>query len=134
MAGRNGAKTTKKKTTRKKAPAGEALREGLAEGSRHKRETYMMIERAMKDGAEMPPDTMKAAIGSAIRDMAATQGSTRSRARRFLLAVQKQSVEAAIALDKIERLDGGQPTDIIEVESRIEKLARQIDGDYEDDR
>ena len=91
---------------------------------RHARETYMMLARAVKDGADMPEGTMKAAVGTAIKDMAEAAPSTRARAREFLLSVRKHSVDAAIALDKIERLDSGQNTEQVgvNIQSKLKRL------------
>lgn len=89
---------------------GTLIERDLADPHR-KRGTYAILERAVSTGMDMPADTLKAAVGTAIRDMNHNDRRIVARAREFLLAVQKHSVEAAIALDKIERLDGGQDTD-----------------------
>jgi len=83
---------------------GSLIERDLADPHR-KRGTYAILERAVRTGMDMPADTLKAAVGTAIRDMNHNDRRIVARAREFLLAVQRHSVEAAIALDKIERLD-----------------------------
>lgn len=93
---------------------------------RHKRETYMMLSRAVQTGLAMPADTLKAAVSTAIKDMSEAAPSTRARAREFLLSVQKHSVDAAIALDKIERLDEGKPTERHDVSVQQREAVRRV--------
>ena len=50
----------------------------------------------------------------------------RLRASEVLASLVKHRVEAAIALDKIERLDGGEATERFVVSPEIEARAREI--------
>lgn len=96
------------------------------EDDHRKRGTYRMLERALRAGLDMPETVMTAAVNTAIKDMAEKDGRIRARAREFLLAVQTKSVEAAIALDKIDRLDGDKPTDRLHISAEDEELAKRI--------
>lgn len=107
----------------------------LADGNR-KRSTYVMLQRAINSAMDLPEGTLKAAAGTAIRDLNDKDGRVRARAREFLLKLQDSGVAAAIGLDKIERLDDGGPTDILktlapDVSERAASIARLAD-DCED--
>ena len=50
----------------------------------------------------------------------------RLRAAEVLSAMHRDKVNAAIALDKIERLEGGQATERMEISPAIQARAREI--------
>lgn len=103
----------------------------------HRRKSYIMLQRAIDVATEVPVDAMKAAYLSAIKDIGSNDGRLRARAREFLLKMQDSGVAAALGLDKIERLDSGDPTERVSVlqfniiESEP-KHARTLDDGNED--
>jgi len=86
--------------------------------SRNERRQHLRIlESMVYDGWQMP-EGMFASVPAALHEIATcpTQ-STRDRIRAMeaLSHLAQQSVEAAIALDRINRLDSGQATDRVQV-------------------
>ena len=97
---------------------GQAIVEGL-NSVRHKRQTYLMLQRALDTALDMPPDVMKACWQTAVKDLASQNDRTRIRAREFLLKMQDSGVAAALGLDKIDRLDTGQSTENVLAVKRV---------------
>ena len=79
----------------------------------HKRQSYIMLSRAVDVATDVPVEAMKGAALSAIKDMKDEDGRIRARAREFLLKLQDSGVAAAIGLDKMMRLDEGSATEHI---------------------
>lgn len=80
---------------------------------RHTRASLNLIKRAVEKGWNIPQDWIDRL--PAIAAKIATGGGNdrdRLRALEVLKAMLDSRINAAIALDKIERLDGGKPTDI----------------------
>ena len=103
------------------------------------RESLRVIQRAVVNGWKIPDDWLKT-LPQVAATIAADPNRTdrdRLRALEVLRGMAGDSVQAAIALDKIERLDNGDPTERVSVlqfniiESEP-KHARTLDDGNED--
>jgi hypothetical protein len=82
----------------------------------HERDTLRMLVQAVRNRWPIPDDLRQAAPMIARR--IALQGATdreRLRAIELLAALDRDNIAALAALDKIERLDGGEATERIEL-------------------
>jgi len=77
------------------------------------RDSLLMIRRAVENGWEIPDDWTKTLPKVMAQIVADPQRSDRVKisAMKVLVSMQGKNVDAALALDKIERLDGGEPTE-----------------------
>lgn len=101
-----------------------------------KRSTYRLLERAINIALSIPEEAMRAAWESAVVDLKDQDGRVRARAREFMVKVQDSGIASALGLDKIERLDRGDPTEEHRHrdydswdDSRVEQYLRERDGD-----
>ena len=87
-----------------------------------------LLQRAVREGWQIPEGVMKAAPNTATRIMLNENAPHRDRLRaaEVLAAMHRDKVNAAIALDKIERLEGGQATERMEISPAIQARAREI--------
>lgn len=99
------------------------------------KDSLRIILRAVREGWQIPEamyDIAPRVAASMLADK--TLGARdRLRAIEILTAMARDKVSAAIALDKIQRLDGGEATDRIvvtpELQQRAEALIRRLEGD-----
>lgn len=102
---------------------------GLDTSNRRDRNAALrMIRRAVNEGWQIPEAVYRAAPAICARMLADEMASPRDRLRaaEVLAAMVRDKVNAAIALDKMERLEGGQATDRIVVTPEIAARAREI--------
>lgn len=87
-----------------------------------------LLQRAVREGWQIPEGVMKAAPNTATRIMLNENAPHRDRLRaaEVLAAMMRDKVAAAIALDKMERLDDGQATERMEISPAIQARAREI--------
>ena len=92
------------------------------------RASLAVIQRAVEKGWNVPQriiDQVPEIVAQIMNDNVA-HVRDRLRASEVLASLVKHRVEAAIALDKIERLDGGEATERFAVSPEIEARAREI--------
>ena len=87
-----------------------------------------LLQRAVSEGWEIPESVWKAAPGICTRILAdpSVQPRDRLRATEVLAAMARDKINAAIALDKIERLESGTATDRIVVTPELQARAERI--------
>jgi len=93
-----------------------------------RRSSLAVIQRAVEKGWNVPQriiDQVPEIVAQIMNDQIAPIRD-RLRATEVLASLVKHRVEAAIALDKIERLDGGEATERFVVSPEIEARAREI--------
>ena len=96
--------------------------------ARGRRSSLIVIQRAVENGWDVPQriiDQVPEIVAQIMNDGLAPVRD-RLRASEVLASLVKHRVEAAIALDKIERLDGGEATERFVVSPEIEARAREI--------
>jgi hypothetical protein len=96
--------------------------------ARGRRSSLIVIQRAVENGWDVPQriiDQVPEIVAQIMNDGLAPVRD-RLRATEVLASLVKHRVEAAIALDKIERLDGGEATERFVVSPEIEARAREI--------
>ena len=96
--------------------------------ARGRRSSLIVIQRAVEKGWNVPQriiDQVPEIVAQIMNDQIAPIRD-RLRATEVLASLVKHRVEAAIALDKIERLDGGEATERFVVSPEIEARAREI--------
>ena len=96
--------------------------------ARGRRSSLIVIQRAVENGWNVPQriiDQVPEIVAQIMNDGLAPVRD-RLRATEVLASLVKHRVEAAIALDKIERLDGGEATERFVVSPEIEARAREI--------
>jgi hypothetical protein len=82
----------------------------------HDRETLRMLARAVRNRWPIPDD-IRAAAPLIAKRIALTGNNDRERLRaiELLAALDRDNIAALVALDKVERLDGGEATERIEL-------------------
>ena len=83
----------------------------------HRRESLRIIEMAVRHGWDVPAEWRQSLPQVAARIAADHKATDRDRLRalQVLQAMARDRVDAAALLDKIERLDSGQPTERNEI-------------------
>lgn len=79
---------------------------------KHDRETLMLMRRAIAEGWQIPADVMASAPKYARDIMINGDAREKLRAIQALNQMRDSNIQAIQALDKIERLEGGAPTEI----------------------
>lgn len=100
----------------------------LDEPPNRQRAALRLLQRAVTQGWEIPEAVWRAAPGICARILA-NEGATardRLRAAEVLAAMARDKVNAAIALDKMERLDDGEATERVVITPEIRARAREI--------
>ena len=100
----------------------------LDEPPNRQRAALRLLQRAVTQGWEIPEAVWRAAPGICSRILA-NEGATardRLRAAEVLAAMARDKVNAAIALDKMERLDDGEATERVVITPEIRARAREI--------
>jgi len=100
----------------------------LDEPQTRQRAALRLLQRAVTHGWEIPEAVWRAAPGICARILAndAATARDRLRAAEVLAAMARDKVNAAIALDKLERLDGGEATERVVISPEIAARARAI--------
>ena len=80
-------------------------------GVGNSRSTRKLLLSTVEYAAEQPSTLWKAVVNSAVRDLASENVGARRSARGDLLTIRKMGVDAAVSLDKIDRLDSGGDTE-----------------------
>jgi len=76
----------------------------------------IIVQRALREGWAIPPHVLKS-LPALVTEMATNADSDRDRLRAVetLLAMQRANLDALVAADKCERLDGGGATERLEL-------------------
>ena len=117
-----------KRKPKLKAAKAEEPSPALQIEARGRRSSLIVIQRAVENGWDVPQriiDQVPEIVAQIMNDQIAPIRD-RLRATEVLASLVKHRVEAAIALDKIERLDGGEATERFVVSPEIEARAREI--------
>jgi len=117
-----------KRKPKTKAAKAEEPSPALQIEARFCRSSLAVIKRAVENGWDVPQriiDQVPEIVAQIMNDGVAPTRD-RLRASEVLASLVKHRVEAAIALDKIERLDGGEATERFVVSPEIEARAREI--------
>ena len=117
-----------KRKPKLKAAKAEEPSPALQIEARGRRSSLIVIQRAVEKGWNVPQriiDQVPEIVAQIMNDGLAPVRD-RLRATEVLASLVKHRVEAAIALDKIERLDGGEATERFVVSPEIEARAREI--------
>jgi len=117
-----------KRKAKSKAVKAEKPSPALQIETRGCRSSLAVIRRAVEKGWNVPQriiDQVPEIVAQIMNDDVA-HVRDRLRASEVLASLVKHRVEAAIALDKIERLDGGEATERFAVSPEIEARAREI--------
>ena len=98
------------------------------------KESLRLLQRAVSEGWQIPEAVWGAAPRICTRILADENATPRDRLRatEVLAAMARDKVNAAIALDKIERLEGGDATERVvitpEIRARAEEIIRRRFG------
>lgn len=76
-----------------------------------RRTTRRVVLDTVKDVADLPPYVWRALAASCIKDLNSDSVGARRSARDHLIRLRSMGVDAAIAIDKMERLDAGESTE-----------------------
>jgi len=117
-----------KRKPKPKVTKAEELSPALQIEAKRCRSSLAVIQRAVEKGWNVPQriiDQVPEIVAQIMNDGLAPVRD-RLRASEVLASLVKHRVEAAIALDKIERLDGGEATERFVVSPEIEARAREI--------
>lgn len=100
----------------------------LAEPPARQKAALRLLQRAVSEGWQIPDALWRAAPAMCARIMVDDQSDSRDRLRaaEVLAAMARDKVNAAIALDKIERLESGTATDRIVVTPELQARAERI--------
>lgn len=76
----------------------------------------IIVQRALREGWKIPPHVL-ATLPDLVTEMATNAASERDRLRAVetLLAMQRANLDALVAADRCERLDGGGATERVEL-------------------
>jgi hypothetical protein len=110
------------------APSPPPLPAALDEPPARQKAALRLLQRAVSEGWEIPESVWKAAPGICTRILAdaSVHPRDRLRATEVLAAMARDKINAAIALDKIERLESGTATDRIVVTPELQARAERI--------
>jgi hypothetical protein len=97
----------------------------------HKRGAYAMLAYGVRAGMAVPPELLAKALQSANIDLGDEDGRVRASARTYVSAVMKLGVDAAIAMDKVARLDEGGVTESVQLSLMPPRIAR-IQNEHSD--
>lgn len=92
------------------------------------RSSLRTLQRAVNEGWQIPEAIIRAAPHICAKILMDNSASPREqlRAAEVLATMMRDTVSAAIALDKMERLDGGEATERLVITPEIRERARQI--------
>lgn len=100
---------------RKITPADAPATESAIDAVGH-RAGLLIVRRALREGWKIPPHVL-ATLPDLVTEMATNAASERDRLRAVetLLAMQRANLDALVAADRCERLDGGGATERVEL-------------------
>ena len=109
-------------------PAVEQPPAALDEPPHRQRSALRLLQKAVTHGWEIPEAVWRAAPGICARILASEQSTARDRLRaaEVLAAMARDKVNAAIALDKMERLEEGEATERVVISPEIAARAKAI--------
>ena len=81
----------------------------------HMRETLMLLSIAIRNGWQIPDAAMRAAPNVVAHILATGNARERIRAAEVLVRMRDSNINALATGDKIERLEGGSPTEIFTI-------------------
>jgi hypothetical protein len=116
------------------APVPPPLPAVLDEPPARQKAALRLLQRAVNEGWQIPDGVWAAAPRMAARLLVDPAASPRDRLRaaEVLSAMARDQINAAIALDKIERLEGGDATERVvitpEIRARAEEIIRRRFG------
>lgn len=92
------------------------------------KESLRLLQRAVSEGWQIPEAVWGAAPRICTRILADENATPRDRLRatEVLAAMARDKINAAIALDKIERLEGGDATERVVITPEIRARAQEI--------
>jgi len=93
-----------------------AMMDAMQDGAGSVRSTMQLLAQAVKNRWVIPPE-MRDAAGKLARHIAVHGKTDRDRLRavELLAALDRDNIAALLALDKVERLEGGNATERIEL-------------------
>jgi len=83
-----------------------------------------LIFDTMKAVEDVPDEVWRALVASCVRDLTSDRVGARRSSRDHLLRLRAMGVDAAVALDKIERLDSGDATENNDVRVLVHRVKR----------
>ena len=86
-----------------------------SDDGRHDRQTLMLLKRAIQNGWDIPEVVFSAAPKVAMQILATGSPRDKLRAMDVLTRMRESNIAAIQALDKVERLEVGSPTEIYTV-------------------
>lgn len=86
-----------------------------SDDGRHDRQTLMLLRRAIASGWDIPEIVMTAAPKVAAQILTTGSARDKLRAMDVLTRMRESNIAAIQVLDKVERLEGGSPTEIYTV-------------------
>jgi hypothetical protein len=109
-------------------PPTPPIPDSLDEPPARQKAALRLLQRAVTHGWEIPEAVWQAApdVCARILNDDLSQSRDRLRAAEVLAAMARDKVNAAIALDKMERLDEGEATERVVISPEIEARAREI--------
>ena len=99
----------------------------------HRRASMRVLQQAVERGWKMPEGVFESVPATVQRILDDPDASSRDRLRAadLLRSIQRDRVEAAEKLDKVERLDAGEATDIVQLQAEAEERRRMMaDPEY----
>jgi len=79
----------------------------------HTSESMQLLRRAIVEGWQIPPEIMSAAPKIAARILLEGTSREKLRAMDVLNRMRDSNIQAMLALDKVDRLNDGSPTEIV---------------------
>jgi hypothetical protein len=77
----------------------------------HKREDYRIFRRMLKWSDRISEDTLARVIETAENDLLDEDGRVRNAARKTIVEIMDKAGKSIVELDRMERLDRGDPTE-----------------------
>jgi len=110
------------------APGGKGGTPSFADDDRHIRKDLALLERAARKGWDVPDELLTQLPDVAVKIALDATASARERLRAVecVRAMVSDNVAAAVALDKVKRLDDGRPTE--NVGHRVYKIEFDRNG------
>jgi hypothetical protein len=106
----------RKPRTKKAPPADPKPVTALAIEATHERAGLRLVSRAIRNRWNIPAELMDK-LPSVVVGMVAKAKTDRERLRavEVLVAMERDNMAALAAADRVERLDGGKPTELVEL-------------------
>jgi hypothetical protein len=91
----------------------------------HQRAGMRMLRRAVAEGWDVPTEMRRQAVGVIGSLLGSDDERIATRAAEVAVSMVKADVDAAVALDKLERLDAGENTENITLTMMPSRIARR---------